>query len=398
MGSRWVYNASPAVNAQSNFPTIIAVCICLTVIMIVMISMRCYVRMIMLRSVGADDWTILFSAICSIIYNALAIAQSRWGLGLPIAQRPAANTLDYKALNYAGRPFYMAGITGFKVALCLAYLRIVPPRNKRIFKPLIWFVLISCVLAHLAGTLVLILQCNPVRKSFYPTTPGHCLPDPQTFYALAVITIFFDCVIFLLPIPLLARVQINMRRKIALIGVFLLGLFTTVCSIMRLVQIRTISKNGNSTMLVLWGTIEMNVGIALTCLPTLTPLFHFFREKTAHLGYKPNKGDNSGSSRTATMEHPLENLVMNGGHHPPRLPKPAWKGGRETPVPTERSSQESILGIESVEQIGSTTGSNGSTLDGQPSEMGGITRTTYVGVQIDQVHSASRPSLVEKSY
>lgn len=43
--------------------------------------------------------------------------------------------------------------------------------------------------------------------------------------------------------------------------VFLLGLFTTICSIMRMVQIITIAKTGNSTMLVLWGTIEMNVGV-----------------------------------------------------------------------------------------------------------------------------------------
>ncbi len=59
----------------------------------------------------------------------------------------------------------MFGITGFKVALCLAYLRIVPP-SKKLFKPLIWGVLVTCVLAHLAGTLVLILQCSPVRAMF----------------------------------------------------------------------------------------------------------------------------------------------------------------------------------------------------------------------------------------
>lgn len=35
---------------------------------------------------------------------------------------------------------------------------------------------------------------------------------------------------------------------------------------MRMVQIITIAKNGNSTMLVLWGTIEMNIGVRL--LPT----------------------------------------------------------------------------------------------------------------------------------
>lgn len=91
---------------------------------------------------------------------------------------------------------------------------------------------------------------------------GTCLPNDKTFYTLAGVTIFYDCVIFLLPIPILMQLQINNRRKVALIGMFVLGLFTTICSIMRLIQIITIAKTGNSTMLVLWGTIEMNVGVS----------------------------------------------------------------------------------------------------------------------------------------
>ena len=56
--------------------------------------------------------------------------------------------------------------------------------------------------------------------------------------------------------------------------VFLLGLFTTICSIMRMVQIITIAKTGNSTMLVLWGTIEMNVGVR--------PSFLFYMKSPAN--------------------------------------------------------------------------------------------------------------------
>lgn len=94
-------------------------------------------------------------------------------------------------------------------------------------------------------------------------TPGKCLPNDKTFYALAGVTILYDCIIFLLPIPILLQLQINARRKAGLIGMFVLGLFTTVCSVMRMVQIITIAKTGNSTMLVLWGTIEMNVGVSI---------------------------------------------------------------------------------------------------------------------------------------
>ena len=55
----------------------------------------------------------------------------------------------------------MIGITGFKVALCLAYLRIVN-RDNRFYRPLIWAIMVTCVLSHLGGTLVLVFQCRPV--------------------------------------------------------------------------------------------------------------------------------------------------------------------------------------------------------------------------------------------
>ncbi|KAI9865641.1 MAG: hypothetical protein M1813_002099 [Trichoglossum hirsutum] len=107
----------------------------------------------------------------------------------------------------------------------------------------------------------------------------------------AAVTILFDVIIFSIPVPILAKIQIKPRRKYALMGVFLLGLFTTVCSILRMVQIIRISRDGNSTGLVLWGTIEMNVGISLTCLPTLTPLFKRIAQMTTY-GDSDNLKDN----------------------------------------------------------------------------------------------------------
>ena len=108
---------------------------------------------------------------CSIAYSGLAIGQSRWGLGLPIKLRPKANSHNFEVLSLAGRPFYMMGIAGFKVALCLAYLRILPPGTPRtkIFKPIIWIVLASCVITQGAGILALHLQCKSVSSSHWST-------------------------------------------------------------------------------------------------------------------------------------------------------------------------------------------------------------------------------------
>ncbi|KAI9670079.1 MAG: hypothetical protein M1829_004806 [Trizodia sp. TS-e1964] len=401
----WVHNASLEVNAISDYPTILAVCICLTFVMVVVVSMRVYVRSVMLRSFGSDDWTVLVAAIFSIIYNGLCIGrksslqsrfvvqnsltlpalESRWGLGLPIALRPAVNLDTYTVINFAGRPFYQIGIALFKVALCLAYLRIVNEKA-RIYKAVIWITMIACFLTHLGGALVLFFQCSPVQKSWKPRLAGTCLPNDITFYVLSGITIVFDCIIFFLPIPILAKVNINLRRKIALMGVFLLGLFTTVCSVMRMVQIITIAINGNSTMLVLWGTIELNVGITLTCIPTLTPLFNYFRDVRSgrYYGYRSSGKGTNGTTDTRSIQEIK---------HSKAVPL------NEVPA-ADSESQKTILGLgaslESQESpishakngisidetlIGSHREARGDT-ESQPGYQGSIWRTTEIDVKV----------------
>ena len=135
--------------------------------------------------------------------------ETRWGLGLPLVDRPRANASDYAKVNFAGRPFYMLGILGFKVSLCLAYLRLLS--SQRAYRRITWAVLIACTLTHLGGILVLMFQCKPVskrniprcliaalsgadawgwgwwqvQKSWSPLTPGKCLRNDITFYILA---------------------------------------------------------------------------------------------------------------------------------------------------------------------------------------------------------------------
>lgn len=83
------------------------------------------------------------------------------------------------------------------------------------------------------------------------------------FYGLAIYTIIADVTIIVLPIPLLLGLNIKVAQKAGVVCLFLLGLFTTVCSILRLTQIQRVAfGDGNSTMLVLWGTIEFNVGVS----------------------------------------------------------------------------------------------------------------------------------------
>ena len=62
---QWVYNASPAIEAQSNYPTIVGVSVPLLLLMIFVVVLRLYVRVKMLKRPGPDDWFIIGAAVSS---------------------------------------------------------------------------------------------------------------------------------------------------------------------------------------------------------------------------------------------------------------------------------------------------------------------------------------------
>lgn len=52
-----------------------------------------------------------------------------------------------------------------------------------------------------------------------------------------------------------------MKKKISLTGLFLLSFLTSVFSIIRICQVEAMLKTGDSTMLVMLGTIEICTGV-----------------------------------------------------------------------------------------------------------------------------------------
>lgn len=64
---QWVYYVSPEVNAISQYPTILAVCISLTFVMTVVVCLRIWVRAVWKKSFGVDDAVIVSSAVCIYI-------------------------------------------------------------------------------------------------------------------------------------------------------------------------------------------------------------------------------------------------------------------------------------------------------------------------------------------
>lgn len=89
-----------------------------------------------------------------------------------------------------------------------------------------WFVALNCL------TLTL---CTPIAKQWDYRIPGHCLPFIGAFIDLTISNVLVDLLLLILPLPMLWRLQINLKKKLALIANFVLG-YRSVQQVNRLPQ------------------------------------------------------------------------------------------------------------------------------------------------------------------
>jgi hypothetical protein len=71
----WVDNASPEIDAESQYPTIIAICSVLSVLSITVVCCRLWIRYKKNR-VGADDWMATLAMVFALLYSILCIVRT----------------------------------------------------------------------------------------------------------------------------------------------------------------------------------------------------------------------------------------------------------------------------------------------------------------------------------
>ncbi|KAL9595251.1 MAG: hypothetical protein Q9219_006555 [cf. Caloplaca sp. 3 TL-2023] len=134
-----------------------------------------------------------------------------------------------------------------------------------------------------------------------------CAKDLKTMaLATSAVNVFDDFYILLIPMSAVSSLQLPPRRKLGLLAIFFTGFLACLCSIVSLV-LRVHLNRGhddvwNVVPVIVVGTIEFNIGIICSCLPTLPALFRrssFFSRKTANkTSYDmPDSGNSGGAVR-----------------------------------------------------------------------------------------------------
>ena len=116
---------------------------------------------------------------------------------------------------------YNTGITLVKLSALCFYARVF--RVSRVLRIILWTVGSLVVSWWITFDILAILTCNPPKKQWDTAIEGHCIDSYGSFIGAAAPNVLIDVIILVLPMPMLWKLNVKLRRKLALIGAFAVG-------------------------------------------------------------------------------------------------------------------------------------------------------------------------------
>ncbi|KAH7000496.1 hypothetical protein EDB80DRAFT_895731 [Ilyonectria destructans] len=202
-----------------------------------------------------------------------------------------------KAYWFSQIPFFVA-VYLCKAALLSMYLEIFPVfmRKRRIFS---WMTICYNILALVATLVVTYRLCYPIDRLWDINLERACPGSlgKKMFNISWALNFAGDMLVFFLPWLVVPGLKIRTKLKIGLYATFLLGLITIMFSIIRFVYIAKsqVRDSVPYSTVMLWSTIEMNLGLIIACLPSLRPYLRVEEEKSR--GYQGPSGSGDSSRR-----------------------------------------------------------------------------------------------------
>ena len=99
-------------------------------------------------------------------------------------------------------------------------------------------------------------------------------------FAFSITDVIGDILVIIMPFPYIRKLKINLREKLAISSIFMLGALSTAACIVRLYFVsmavsadqKSSASHNTGTPPAIWSGIEGSVGVLAACLPPLGPL------------------------------------------------------------------------------------------------------------------------------
>ncbi|KAF2193413.1 hypothetical protein K469DRAFT_712164 [Zopfia rhizophila CBS 207.26] len=243
-----------------------------TALAAISVLLRLYTRFFIVRCAGIEDYFISGAMLCSIGLTICIGIQVEYGMGQHVYDLTDTDMLNSGKAFWASLIVYYLSLGLTKSSLLLQYRRVFPTKK---FQIACWTVMTVVIIYTIWTVFGSIFACVPVR-AFWTKESARCIDQFAMWFTNAAINILTDFAIILLPMPVIRSLNLRRRQRQALIGIFAIGGFVCVVSILRLQSLVAISNSEDQTFdnppAATWSSVETNVGIICSCLPCLRPL------------------------------------------------------------------------------------------------------------------------------
>ncbi|KAL8689678.1 MAG: hypothetical protein Q9218_004708 [Villophora microphyllina] len=266
--------AVPWLNSNRG-PEVVGAVTALTILATLAVLMRFQARKISGASFGWDDWLILVALIWEYGLSTVQFLAVHHGFGRHILMLDLNQVTAFIKLFFATTCVFPVACAALKFSVLFFYHRIFPVRTFTLWNIAIGVVVIAWFIAFIVSQM---LTCRPIAYWWDKSIPGgHCInANHVAYYITSPPDILTNIAILALPIPWLWNLQMQLRRKVAITFIFLLGSFAALGSILRVPFLTQLNLNDASYSAVnagVWLNVEIAIGILSASLPLMRPLF-----------------------------------------------------------------------------------------------------------------------------
>ncbi|MCJ1246595.1 hypothetical protein MMC30_003804 [Trapelia coarctata] len=231
-----------------------------------------------------DDYLIIVALIFTIITGVLMVIGAAAGsLGGHTAIGPEGPISDHRLVVFqqtlfANQLTQLLAVGPTKFSVLMFYRRIF---RGRLFSIASWSLIAAVIAWTIAFFFGNLLECIPISINWTGSgSDDTCVNEVPMYLAQAYADVATDVLILVLPMPMIWKLQMPMRRKVAISGIFFLGALTVAASVAKMIVQYFVGSNLEQnpdlsyylTPIVYWPMIEASLGITAACLPTLRPL------------------------------------------------------------------------------------------------------------------------------
>ncbi|KAL5003172.1 hypothetical protein BDV10DRAFT_155816 [Aspergillus recurvatus] len=253
----------------------------------------------------------------------LCIATENWGWVRHIWDVPLDWIPMVSKLNLIFQILFSLSCSLTKLSLLWFCKRLLIVGNKGIYSTYNIAMIVGMVVVALSSALFVlfsIFQCRPIKAywDLEPRYPHTCLNDGAIVFSASTINIFTDVLTTILPMPLIWKLKLPTRQRLAVMGIFSLGIIVDVAGAIRTYYVwKSMITSYDTTWegwpVLLAATVEINLGLICASAPALRPLVNFFIPRLLSTTYRygSDRGYRSRETKNSRQSWRLKSSTGN---------------------------------------------------------------------------------------